>query len=96
MTFSIGQLQFIDSLQFMNRRSTNPQTEDLFMTSRGLSDSELALLRQKGVYPYEYVDIYERFDETKLPPKEAFYNQLSREHISDAVYQLWSNYWRHA
>jgi len=25
------------------------------------------------VYPYEYVDKYERFGEIKLPPKEAFY-----------------------
>ena len=83
MTFSVGQLQFIDSLQFMNssldRLSANLQTEDLVMTSRGVSDSELALLRRKGVYPYEY----ERFDEIKLPP-QAFYSQLTREHISDA------------
>jgi len=66
MMFSIGQLQFIDSLHFMNssleRLSANLQTEDLVMTSRGVSDSELALLRRKGVYPYDYVDSYERFD----------------------------------
>ena len=53
MTFSIGQLQFIDNLQFMNssldRLSANLQTEDLIMTSRGVSDSELALLRRNGV-----------------------------------------------
>ena len=101
MTFSIGQLQFIDSLQFMNssldRLSANLQTEDLIMTSRGVSVSELALLRRKGVYPYDYVDSYERFGEIKLPPKvpkKAFYSQLTREHISEADYghgqQVWS------
>jgi len=98
MTFSIGQLQFINSLQSMNssleRLSANLQTKDLVMTSRGISDSELALLRQKGVYPYEYVDRYERFSEIKLPSKEAFYSQLTRQHISDADYrhgqQVWS------
>jgi len=51
MTFS--RLQFIDSFQFVNssldRLSANLQTEDLVMTSRGVSDSELALLRRKGV-----------------------------------------------
>jgi len=80
MKFSVGQLQFIDSLQFMNSSlgSTVGQP-DLVMTSRGVSDSELALLRRKSVYPYEY----ERFDEIKLPP-QAFYSQLTREHISDA------------
>jgi len=55
MTFSIGHLQFTDSLQFMNssleQLSANLQTEDLVMTSRGVSDSELALLGRKGVYP---------------------------------------------
>ena len=80
MKFSVGQLQFIDSLQFMNSSlgSTVGQP-DLVMTSRGVSDSELALLRRKSVYPYEYA----RFDEIKLPP-QAFYSQLTREHISDA------------
>jgi len=91
MSFSIGQLQFIDSLQFMNssldRLSANLQTEDLVVTSRGVSDSELALIRRKDVYPYEHMNSYERFDEIKLPPKEAFYSQLSRVHISDADYQ---------
>jgi len=58
------------------------------------SDSELALVRRKGVYPYEYVDSYERLDEIKLPSNEAFYSQLTRQHISDADYrhgqQVWS------
>ena len=97
MTFSIGQLQFIDSLQFMNssldRLSTNLQTEDLVMTSSGVSDSELTLLRRKGVYPYEYVDSYERFDEIKLPPQESFYSKLTREHISDADYEHGQQVW---
>ena len=97
MTFSIGQLQFIDSLQFMNssldRLSTNLQTEDLVMTSSGVSESELTLLRRKGVYPYEYVDSYERFDEIKLPPQESFYSKLTREHISDADYEHGQQVW---
>ena len=67
--FSVGQLQFIDSLQFMNssldKLLANLQTENLAITRRGLTDKELALLRRKGVYPYEYVDNIERFDETQ-------------------------------
>ena len=34
---------------------------------------EFILLLRKGVYPYEYMDSWERFDETSLPDKEAFY-----------------------
>ena len=97
MMFSVGQLQFIDSLQFMNssldKLSANLQIENLAITRRGLTDKELALLRRKGVYPYEYVDNIERFGETQLPPIEAFYSNLSREHISDEDYQHAQQIW---
>ena len=29
------------------------------------------LMQHKGVYPYEYMDKWERFEETKLPTKEG-------------------------
>ena len=41
------------------------------------------LLLIKGVYPYEYMGSWERFDETSLPDKEAFYNSLNMEDITD-------------
>ena len=41
------------------------------------------LLLIKGVYPYEYMDISERFDETSSPDKEALYSSLNMEHITD-------------
>ena len=34
--------------------------------------NKFALLLGKGVYPYEYMDSWEKFDETSLPPKEDF------------------------
>ena len=36
--------------------------------------NKFVLLLRKGIYPYEYIDSWEKFDETSLPPKEAFYN----------------------
>ena len=42
---------------------------------------------RKGVYPYEYVDSWERFDETSLPDKEAFYSNLNMEDITDVNYR---------
>ena len=32
------------------------------------------MLLRKGVCPYEYMDSWEKVDETTLPPKEAFYS----------------------
>ena len=43
-------------------------------------------LLRKGVYPYEYMDSWEKFDETSVPPKEAYYSKLNEEGISDADY----------
>ena len=40
----------------------------------------------KGVYPYEYMDDSEKFNETSLPEKEAFYSHLNLEDITNADY----------
>ena len=45
------------------------------------------MLIRKGVYPYEYIDNWERFDETLLPNREAFYNNLNMEDITDTDYR---------
>ena len=34
--------------------------------------NKFLLLLRKGVYPYEYVDSWERFNETSLPSKKNF------------------------
>ena len=35
--------------------------------------NKFILLIKKVIYPYEYMDSWERFDETSLPDKKAFY-----------------------
>ena len=45
--------------------------------------NKFILLLKKGVYPYEYMDSWQRFDETSLPDKEAFYSNLNMEDITD-------------
>ena len=42
------------------------------------------MLLRKGVYPYEYMDSWERFDEASLPDKEDFYSRLNMEDITVA------------
>ena len=41
---------------------------------------------RKGVYPYEYVDSWEKFNETSLPSKEDFFSYLNMEDIDDIDY----------
>ena len=45
------------------------------------------MLLRKGVYPYEYLVSWQRFDETSLPDKEAFYSNLNMEGITDVDYR---------
>ena len=42
------------------------------------------LLLKKGVSPYQYMDSWERFNETSLRPKESFYSELNLEGITNA------------
>ena len=46
--------------------------------------NKFILLLRKGVYPYEYMDDWEKFNETTLPGKEEFYSNLNTEEITDA------------
>ncbi|CAG2190062.1 unnamed protein product [Mytilus edulis] len=50
------------------------------------SSDDRNLLLRKGVYPYGWVDGESKFNETCLPPKDAFYNDLTKSHISDEEY----------
>ena len=49
--------------------------------------NKFVLLLRKGVYPHEYMDSWERFNETSLPSKEDFYSNLNMENIDDIDYR---------
>ena len=49
--------------------------------------NKFVMLLRKVVYPYEYMDSWERFNETSLPPKKVFYSELTLEDISDKAYE---------
>ena len=53
--------------------------------------NKFILLLRKGVYPDEYMDNWERFDETSLPDKESFYSNLQMENIDDIDYRHGNN-----
>ena len=58
------------------------------------SEEQYELLIKKGVYPYEYMTSWDKFEETKLPPKEAFYSNYNISDISDKDYSQAQRVWK--
>ena len=68
MAFKINtNLVFIDTMQFMNSSLDslikNLSDNDFKYLSEEFSGNFFKLAKQKGVYPYEYVDSFEKFSE---------------------------------
>ena len=49
--------------------------------------NKFMVLLRKRVYPYEYMDEWNKFDEKELPSKGSFYSSLTREDINDTDYK---------
>ena len=49
------------------------------------NDTQFKLMISKGVYPYEYIDKYEKLNETQLPSQDQFYSSLNNSHCSDEL-----------
>ena len=98
ISFSLGQLRFIDSAQFLlapldKLVAANPPETFQITAQYEPNQQRRELLLRKGVYPYEYMDSWERFADTRLPPKASFYSKLTGEHISDKDYAHAQNVW---
>jgi hypothetical protein len=59
------------------------------------NDDDFNLMIQKGVYPYDYIDNYERLNESKLPKKKKFYSKLNYSDCSDEDYNRAQKVWKH-
>ena len=66
-------LVFIDSMQFMNssldslvRNLVDEDFKYLSKEFKEFKDKDLKLLKEKGVYPYEYMNSFKKFNETEL------------------------------
>ena len=63
-------------------------------TSSSERINRFVLLLRKSVYPYEYMDKWERFNEKLLPSKKDFYNNLNMEDINDIDYRHANNFFK--
>ena len=84
-------LTFIDSFQFvsysLDKLVSNLPKDDLIYTSKAFKGKRLDLMSQKGVYPYDFMDSFEKFNLRELPNKDQFYSILNDQHITDDEYE---------
>ena len=81
MAFTVNKnLVFIDSMQFMNSRLDSLikhlMSEDFKYLSEEFSGEYLKLVKEKGIYPYEYMNSFKKFNEGKLSDKSKFFSSL--------------------
>ena len=98
MPFTVNtNLVFIDSIQFMNSSLNslvkNLSDNDFKYMSEEFSGEILELVKQKGVYPYEYVDGFKRFFEKKLPDRSKFFSSIKDECVSEKDYSKVADIW---
>ena len=91
------ELRFIDSYKYM-ASSLDSLTTNLVKGGKRLFDlddnlAKYKLLTRKGVYPYEYMDSWDRFNETRLPPIDKFYSKLNGIGINEDDYKHENNVW---
>ena len=88
---------FKDSLKFLasslEALVNNLTKEDFKNLHKYFTPKQAEILKQKGFYPYEYMDSEEKFNDTKPPPREAFYSKLSGKGISNKNYNRVLNVW---
>ncbi|CAH3157887.1 unnamed protein product, partial [Porites evermanni] len=104
VSFSLGNLRFLDSLQFLGPGASLdalagnltefPHLKEHFEKVWGFNKpDDVNLLCQKGVYPYSYMKNFEVFEETSLPSKQAFHNDLTGDAISQEKYEFAQRVW---
>ena len=98
MAFMLGpHLVFIDSFQFMSSSLSNLvnnlPAEAFKHTEQVFQGEQLSLMTKKGVYPYDYMNSFEKFEDSRLPKKEDFFSIMNNEHITNEEYQHAQNVW---
>ena len=92
-------LRFIDSIKFMSS-SLDSLVNNLarrgheFFGFESYNCRQPELLIRKGIYPYEYMDSWGKFEETKLPSMEKFCSNLNMSRVSEEDYEHACFVWR--
>ena len=98
MSVSVGQVRFIDSMQFMTSSleslAANLSPEEMHHTHSQFPDEDhFKEANKKGVYPYDYFKTIDRFSETKIPDQKEFTNKLTGKVLSDEDFKRAHHIW---
>ena len=63
---------------------SNMRKEDLKYTSTAFYGYKLDLMSKKEIYPYDFMDSMEKFENKELPKIEDFYSTLNEEHMLES------------
>ena len=53
-------------------------------------------MSRKGVYPYEFMDGFDKFEKKQLPKKASFFSRLNQEKVTDENYQRAQKVWENS
>ena len=98
LAISIGRVQFLDSFQFtmkpLDKLVSTIDDKDYIHTKKIFSDEEeFNLIKQKGVFPYDYFDSLEKLHQKSYPTKEQFFNTLSNKECTLEDYLRGKTIW---
>ena len=89
---------FKDSLKFLSASIdelvSNTPKDNLKIIDKHYPPEQAKLLKQKGFFPYEYMDTIEKLKNTKPPPRKAFYSKLTGGGITEKNYNHVLNVWK--
>ena len=78
----------------VGKSCVNPVYNNLKYTSEEFKGDKLHLMSKRGVYPYDYMDSFEQFDQMKLPTKEHFYSIINDQDITNDEYNHAKKVWK--
>ena len=91
------EIRFLDSFKFtlagLEGLVKNLSLEDLKETNRFFGE-KIDLVSRKGVYPYEFMDDFEKFKKQSLPKKTSFFSRLKQEKVSDEDFEHAQKVWK--
>jgi len=70
------------------------EDKDCKILSTKFQGEKFKQMRRKGVFPYDYLDSFEKFEDTQLPDIDSFYNSLSEENCRIDDYNFAQMVWK--